>query len=48
MFTLSDYPFYKTDDDMTKRPHPEDEALSNTKHRRSLKAMEEEHARNRS
>ena len=48
MFTLSNYPFYKTDDDVTKRPHPEDDALSNPQHRRLLKAMEEEHARNRS
>ena len=48
MFTLSDYPFYRTDDDVTKRPHPEDNALSNPQHRILLKAMEEEHARNRS
>ena len=33
---------YRTDDDVTKRPHPEDDALSNPQHRRLLKAMEEE------
>ena len=48
MFTLSDYPFYKTDDDVTKRPHPEDDALSNPQHRRLLKSIEEENDRNRS
>ena len=48
MLTLSDNPFYKKDDDVTKRPQPEDDALSNPQHRRLLNAMEEENARNSS
>tara|TARA_Y100000589_G_C26583825_1_gene399497 strand:- start:146 stop:304 length:159 start_codon:yes stop_codon:yes gene_type:complete len=38
---LSDYLFYKTDDDVTKRPHPDDDALSSPQSRRLLKAIEE-------
>ena len=41
MFTLSDYPFYKTDDDLPKRPDPREDALSNPQSRRLLKAIEE-------
>ena len=34
MFTLSNYSFYKTDDDVIRRAKPEDDALSNYQKRR--------------
>ncbi len=38
---LSDFPFYRTDDDLPKRPDPRDDALSSPQSRRLLKAIEE-------
>ncbi len=43
---MSDYLFYKPDDDVTKRPHPQDDALSSPQSRRLLKLIEEKNDRN--